>query len=142
MNIIIVYQLALAVFLGALIGSEREYKRKRAGFQTYSLVTLGSCLFTIIASEMVDFFFGRTGMAFDPVRVIQAIVLGISFIGAGAIFRHSSGITGLTTATGLWVAAGIGMTIGIELYCLATFVTFLVLVILFGFGWLETKIFK
>ncbi|PIP24327.1 MAG: magnesium transporter MgtC [Candidatus Nealsonbacteria bacterium CG02_land_8_20_14_3_00_37_10] len=125
----IVIQLFLAVLLGGLIGLEREYKRKEAGLQTFSLVTLGSCLFTLVSSQFVGF---------NP----ALIAVGIGFIGAGVIFRQSSGTVGLTTAAGLWATAAIGIAIGSQLYFLAVIGTFLTLFIFAGFGLLERKIFK
>lgn len=137
----IIYQLFLAIFLGALLGIEREYKKKEAGLQTYSLVALGTCLFTIISYELANSFIGNESVSFDPLRVVQAIAIGIGFIGAGSIFRQSSGIEGLTTAAGLWVTAAVGMAIGFKLYFLATFTTLLSLLVLAGFGLLEHKVF-
>ncbi len=138
----IVCQLLLATFLGALIGLEREYKRKEAGLQTYSLVALGTCLFTIISFALFNSFLAETGISFDPSRIIQAIAIGIGFIGAGVIFRQTSGIIGLTTAAGLWTTAAIGIAVGAGLYFLATLTTILAILILAGFGLLEEKIFK
>jgi len=142
MEIEIICQLLLATFLGALIGLEREYKGKEAGLQTYSLVALGSCLFAIISFELFNSFFIKTGINFDPSRIIQAIAIGIGFIGAGVIFRQSSGILGLTTAAGLWTTAAIGIAVGTKFYFLATSVTLISLLILAGFGLLEEKFFK
>jgi len=142
MELQIISQLILATVLGALIGLEREIKRKEAGLQTYSLLALGTCLFTIIFFELFNSFFGKTGISFDPSRIIMAIAIGIGFIGAGVIFRQSSGIVGLTTAAGLWVTAAIGIAIGAGLYFLAIFTTFLTFLILAGFGLLEEKILK
>ena len=138
----IICQLFLATFLGAVIGLEREYKRKEAGLQTYSLVALGTCLFTIISFELFDFFSVKSGISFDPSRIIQAIAVGIGFIGAGVIFRREIAIRGLTTAAGLWATAAIGIAVGVKFYLLAIFSTFLVLIILAGFGLLEEKFFK
>lgn len=138
----IVIQLFLAVILGSLIGLEREFKRKEAGLQTYSLVVLGACLFTVISFQLFNFFLTETNISFDPSRVIQAIAVGIGFIGAGVIFRQSSGTVGLTTAAGLWTAAAIGIAVGAKLYFLAILATFLTISILAGFGLLEEKIFK
>lgn len=138
----IVYQLFLAIFLGALLGLEREYKGKKAGLQTYSLVALGTCLFTILSFELVNAFLGKGNITFDPSRIIQAVAIGIGFIGAGVIFRQPSGTVGLTTAAGLWTTAAIGIAIGIKLYFLAAFTTLLALLILSGFGLLESKIFR
>ncbi len=138
----IICQLFLATFLGALIGLEREYKRKQAGLQTYSLVALGSCLFTIISFNLVNFFPGESGISLDPLRIIQAIAIGIGFIGAGVIFRQPSGIYGLTTAAGLWTTAAIGIAVGAGFYFLATFTALLAILILAGLGLLEEKLFK
>lgn len=135
----IICQLILATILGALVGLEREMKRKEAGLQTYSLVALGTCLFTVIAFNLVDLFFEQGGVVLDPTRVIQAIAIGIGFIGAGVIFRQGEGIVGLTTAAGLWATAAIGIAVGIKLYFLAIFTTFLSLFILAGFGKIEEK---
>ncbi len=142
MEIEIISQLLLATFLGALIGLEREYKKKGAGLQTYSLVALGACLFTVISFVLFNSFLAKPGISFDPSRVIQAIAIGIGFIGAGVIFRQSSGIAGLTTAAGLWTTAAIGIAVGTGLYFLAIFTALLALLVLSGFGLLEEKIFK
>ncbi len=134
-------QLFLSVFLGAIIGVEREFKRKEAGLQTHSLVALGSCFFTMISFKMIEIFSQNSGVAFDPIRVIQAVAIGIGFIGAGAIFRQPSGVVGLTTSAGLWIAAAIGIAVGVKMYYLAIFATFLSLLVLFGFGLLEQRFF-
>jgi len=139
MEVEIICQLLLAIFLGALIGLEREYKGKEAGLQTYSLVALGSCLFTIISFKLFKFFLNNPEVSFDPARIIQAIAVGIGFIGAGVIFRQDSSVIGLTTAAGLWSTAAIGIAIGARFYLLASFVTFLSILILAGFGLLEEK---
>ena len=139
MNTEIIYQLVLAVILGGLIGLEREIKRKEAGLQTYSLVCLGTCLFTIIALELIRIFAGQASINLDPTRIIQAIAIGIGFIGAGVIFHYGAGIRGLTTAAGLWVTAGIGIAVGIKFCLLAVIVTLLTLFILIVFGSIERK---
>ncbi len=142
MEIETVCQLILAIVLGALIGLEREYKGKGAGLQTYSLVALGTCLFTIISFELFDFFAVKSGISFDPSRIIQAVAVGIGFIGAGVIFRQSSGVVGLTTAAGLWTTAAIGVAVGVRFYFLAVVTTLAVILILAGLGLLEEKMFK
>lgn len=136
----IIFQAILALVLGALIGLERELKRKEAGLQTYSLVSLGACLFTIISIALVNFSRGPN-IVIDPSRIIQAVAIGIGFIGAGVIFQRPSRIEGLTTAAGLWTTAAIGIAIGIELYFLAILGAILAIIILFGFGYLERKFF-
>ena len=134
----IIYQLILSVLLGGLLGMERKYKKKEAGLQTYSLVTLGTCLFTIVGLEINNTF----GGSFDILRIIQAVAIGIGFIGAGVIFQQSSEVVGLTTAAGLWVASAVGVAIGVKLYFLAAFAVLLSLIVFIGFGILEVKVFK
>jgi putative Mg2+ transporter-C (MgtC) family protein len=130
------FQLILAVVLGGLIGLEREFKRKKAGLRTYSLVSLGSCLFSLIALSLASL------KILDPSPVLVAIAAGMGFIGAGAIFREETQVFGLTTAAGLWTAAAIGLAVGARLYSLAIFSTVLVLIIFYFFGLLEEKFFK
>jgi len=140
MEIQIAFQLFLATFLGALIGFEREWKRKMAGLQTYSLVALGSCLFTLIAFQ---FFFGSfidKDINFDPSTIILAVATGIGFIGAGVVFFRENRVEGLTTAAGLWTVAAIGVAVGAGFYFLAVVSTFLAILILAGLGLLEEKV--
>jgi len=136
-------KLFLAAFLGALIGLEREYKRKEAGFRTYSLVSLGAALFTIAGFKAFSFFSEqvKAGISFDPTRVIGSIAIGVGFIGAGLIIYRQSHIEGLTTAAGLWLAAGIGATVGSQLYFTAIFATLLAIGILSGLRIIEEKYF-
>ena len=138
----LILQLALAVVLGAILGLEREYKRKEAGLQTYSLVSLGACLFTIVSFELFNFFTGENGISFDPSRVIQAVAIGIGFIGAGVIIYRQPRVEGITTAAGLWCSAAIGVAIGVKLYFLALLAALFASIILIGFGELERKLFK
>jgi len=140
----IIFQLSLALILGALIGLEREYKGKGAGLQTYSLVSLGSCLFTLVSYEIFSLFIDvidKPGLAYDPSRVILAIATGIGFIGAGVIIYRQSHIEGLTTAAGLWAVAAIGLTVGMKFYFMAITATLLAIIILVVFGELERLIF-
>ena len=140
-NLEIVFQLFLAGLLGGLVGIEREYKGKEAGFRTYTLVSVGSTLFTIISNESVFPFLGISGIIVDPSRIVGQIVVGIGFLGAGLIVFRQSHLEGLTTATGLWVTAAIGTAIGFHLYFPAIFVSFLTILILAGLGIVEEKIF-
>ena len=138
----VILQLFLALVLGGLIGLEREYKKREAGLRTHSLVALGSCLFTQIGILGFAPFLGKPGMTLDLSRIIQAVAVGIGFIGAGLIVFRQKRIEGLTTAAGLWVAAAIGIAVGIELYFLAIFTTFLAIVVLAGLRLIEEKIFR
>jgi len=130
------FQLILSVVLGGLIGLEREIKKKGAGLQTYSLVSLGSCLFSLIAFSLGNL------KIIDPSPILVSIAVGMGFIGAGAIFRGETQVFGLTTAAGLWTVAAIGLAVGAKFYSLAIFSTVLVLIIFYFFGLLEEKFFK
>jgi putative Mg2+ transporter-C (MgtC) family protein len=114
--------------------------RKEAGLRTYSLVSLGTCLFTVISFELFNSLTSKIGVGFDPSRIIQAIATGIGFLGAGVIFRQQSGVVGLTTAAALWVVAAIGLAVGAELYLLAIFTTFMTLLVLFAFRLFEEEV--
>jgi putative Mg2+ transporter-C (MgtC) family protein len=95
--------------------------------RTYALVSLGAALFIVIAG-MVSMHYGNAA-SFDPLRVASQVVVGIGFLGAGVIFVQREVLTGLTTAAGLWVVAGVGTACGYGLYTIAGFVTVLTLVI-------------
>jgi len=135
----IVFQLILAAFLGGLVGLEREYVKKEAGLRTCALVCLAATFFTIITIESSRLFMGEPGIEFDPTRIVSQIVVGVGFLGAGLIIYRQFRIEGLTTAAALWVVAAVGAAIGVRLYFLAIFVTFLSLAILYGFRLFEEK---
>ena len=139
-EISLILQLLLALILGAFIGLDREIKEKEAGLQTYSLVCLGSCVFTLVSIELFYYFAGNPEVSFSPIRIVQAVAVGIGFIGGGVIFKRSSDVEGLTTAAGLWVAAAVGVAVGIKLYSLAIIVASMVVIVLVVFGILERKL--
>lgn len=119
-------RLLLATILGAVIGIDREIRRKPAGLRTNMLIALGSALFTIMSLRLA-------GQGGTPDRVAAQIVTGIGFLGAGAILRSGKDVHGMTTAATIWVNAAIGMAAGGGEYATAigaTFVTLIVLVIL------------
>ena len=122
-----VLRLVLAAVLGGLIGAEREWRGKVAGTRTHLLVALGAALMMLVPQRA----FGGVG---DPGRVVAQIVSGIGFIGAGAIMVDRHSVHGLTTAAGIWVAAGIGMATAAGLYVLAAAATVLSLIGLEVFG--------
>jgi len=131
----IFFQLVLSVILGAVIGAERETKKKGAGIQTYSLICFGSCLFSSIAFRLAEL------KMIDSSLIIMAVAVGMGFIGAGAINKKEEEIFGLTTAAGLWTTSALGLAVGAKLYSLALFSTFLILIIFVGFGFIEKKFF-
>ena len=115
-------KILLAVIVGAIIGAEREYRNKSAGFRTVMLITFGSAIFTILSAKIAPN---------NPDRIAANIVTGIGFLGAGAIFRDENRMTGLTTAATIWAAAALGMAIGSGHYMLALGGTLLSVLILY-----------
>lgn len=103
-------RLLLALVLGGIIGLEREYRSKEAGFRTHFLVCLGSALFCLVSQ------YGFGEMTKDVSRVAAQVVSGIGFLGAGTIIFQKNVVRGLTTAAGLWVTAAIGLACGTGLY--------------------------
>lgn len=118
-------QLLVAMLLGVIVGAERSRAGKTAGLRTYGLVSLGSCLFVLVSVAVVPSVVGVTGA--DVMRVVAGVVTGIGFLGAGAIIMRGETLTGLTTAAGLWVSAGIGVAVALQLYALAIVTTVLTL---------------
>jgi putative Mg2+ transporter-C (MgtC) family protein len=115
----LIVKVAASSLLGGLLGFERERKRKPAGLRTNMLVSLGSTLFTILSTQAFP--------GSDPARVASYIVVGIGFIGAGAIIQSKDRVIGITTASSLWIASAIGMAVGVGYYlaaCLVTAVAF------------------
>lgn len=131
-----IIKFVVAVLLGMTLGFERIYARKDAGVRTYALVTLAATFFVVI-SETVGA--SLMSAAFDPLRMASQIVVGVGFLGAGLIMFKDDKITNLTTASGLWVAAGIGMAVGFGLYMEAVIVTLLTLFVLSILAILERK---
>ena len=134
MNIItyeFVLRLFVAAMLGGVIGLEREYRAKEAGFRTHFLVALGSGLFMILSQFGFDNVLSNyEQVSLDPSRIASQVVTGIGFIGAGTIIFQKHVVRGLTTAAGLWVTSAIGMTAGAGMYVLSIATTVLVLLCL------------
>ncbi len=133
----------VAAVLGGLIGLEREYRAKEAGFRTHFLVALGSALFMIVSAHgFDDVQMAEMTHRWDVSRVAAQVVSGIGFIGAGTIiFRKAENIvSGLTTAAGLWVTAAIGLACGGGMYVLSIGCTLMVLLGLEAFNYFLHKI--
>ena len=127
-----VWRLVLAALFGTIIGLDREYREKEAGFRTHFLVSLGSALMMIVSQYGFSEILTHDGVSLDPSRIAAQVVSGIGFIGAGTIiFNHQIG-RGLTTAASLWATAGIGLTAGAGMSWLALAATILTLVALEG----------
>lgn len=121
-------KLLLAAMLGGVVGLEREVHGRPAGFRTHLLVTLGACLMAVVSEYYFIKFVNydsASALRLDPGRVSAQIVTGIGFLGAGVILKEGKSVRGLTTAACLWVAAGIGMSVGVGLYLPALVVTLL-----------------
>jgi len=120
-------RIAVAALLGGLIGIERGFRAKEAGFRTHFLVALGAAVFMILSAHGFDDVVLTDNIRLDVSRIAAQVVSGIGFIGAGTIIFQRQAVHGLTTAAGLWVTAAIGMAAGAGLYIIAAFTTVLVL---------------
>lgn len=127
-----VWRLVLAALFGTIIGLDREYREKEAGFRTHFLVSLGSALMTIVSQYGFSEILTHDGVSLDPSRIAAQVVSGIGFIGAGTIIFNHQIVRGLTTAASLWATAGIGLTAGAGMSWLALAATILTLVALEG----------
>lgn len=119
-------QILTGLFLGGLVGYDREQKMKNAGIKTNILICIGATLYTAI-SMVVQ---AKYGTSIDPTRISSQIVSGIGFLGAGAIMHDKGNIVGLTTAATIWVVAAIGVTIGFGYPVIATIFTLTILSVL------------
>jgi putative Mg2+ transporter-C (MgtC) family protein len=119
-------RLVLAVVLGGAVGVERELTDQAAGLRTHVLLTLGSCLFTLVSA----YGFREFGAAADPTRIAAQIVTGIGFLGGGAILRQGLNVRGLTTAATIWATTALGVAVGAGSYLLAVGATVLILITL------------
>ena len=128
LNMDFVLRLLVAGILGAIIGLDREYRAKEAGYRTHFLVSLGSALIMIVSQYGFQEIIKENSVSLDPSRVAAQVVSGIGFIGAGAIIFHRQIVRGLTTAASLWAIAGVGMATGAGMYGVAAAATVLTLV--------------
>jgi putative Mg2+ transporter-C (MgtC) family protein len=138
-------EVVVAMLLGGIIGLEREASNKPAGFRTHMLVSGSAALLVGIAFTLVHHSAARgwSGVvSADPIRILQAVVLGVSFLGGGSIIRdrRSTEIHGLTTAASLLMTSGIGIAVALRQYALAIGVTLLVTTVLRVIGRLERRL--
>ncbi|HEX4984625.1 MAG TPA: MgtC/SapB family protein [Burkholderiales bacterium] len=130
-----------AVLAGGLIGLERSYRGRPAGFRTHTLVCMASTvlmLITVYEWQWVQEH-APDSIRMDPTRMAQGIMTGIGFLGAGVIFKEGITVRGLTTAASIWITAALGILIGIGFYFPATVTTGLVLLVLSIFRWIESR---
>ncbi|RUO81539.1 magnesium transporter MgtC [Idiomarina tyrosinivorans] len=140
--IAITLHLVAALIAGGLIGMERGYKGRPAGFRTHALVCLASSCLMTLTMDMSQWlpYAGAEVVRTDPTRMAQGIMTGIGFLGAGVIFNEGLSVRGLTTAASIWVTAAIGILVGVGLYWVAAATTVLTIGTLSVFRWVEARL--
>lgn len=130
-NLIVFANLFGALLLGLVVGYERSYHGRAAGMRTYGLVCMASCALIVITGYPA-FWYGGSAIGSiaghlpaDPTRVIQGVVTGVGFLGAGVIMREGMNISGLTTAASIWSSSAIGILVGVGFYSAAILLTLL-----------------
>jgi putative Mg2+ transporter-C (MgtC) family protein len=120
--VIVVVRIGAALLVGGLIGLERSFRGRPAGFRTHSLVCVASALLMLVTVHQGEWMTGVSPDAIrtDPTRMAQGIMTGIGFLGAGVIFKEGLTVRGLTTSASIWVTAAIGILVGIGMYLPAT----------------------
>jgi putative Mg2+ transporter-C (MgtC) family protein len=137
----IALHLVIALGAGGIVGLERSYHGRPAGFRTHALVCLASCMLMIVTVYQDTWFsaYSLERISVDPTRMAQGIMTGIGFLGAGVIMREGLTVRGLTTAASIWITAGIGIMIGVGFYFPAGIATALTLIVLSVFRWIERR---
>lgn len=136
----VLIRLLIATIVGGITGIERERSNKVAGFRTHILVSLGSCIASIISLDLFLQFNNVSNL--DPARLSAQVLSGIGFLGAGTIMKTNNGIVGLTTAAGIWSTACIGIAIGYGYYFLAIVSWLILLVVLYILKFLDSSLKK
>lgn len=137
-----IVNVVVAITAGGLIGLERSYHGRPAGFRTHALVCLGSSMLMLVTVYQKLWFSGAVleTVRIDPTRMAQGVMTGIGFLGAGVIIKEGVSIRGLTTAASIWVTAALGIVAGVGLYTLAAIGTFITILTLSLFRWVETRL--
>lgn len=135
----ILLRLLCAMFIGAVIGTEREMTHRPAGMRTHMLVALGSCV-VMITSQMIFHQYRAFGATPDPARLSAQVITGVGFLGAGTIMREGPSIKGLTTAASIWAVACLGIAVGGGYYALGIIGAVGMIIILVLFEWLQEKL--
>ena len=134
-------RLVLATFLGAVIGLDREVKQRPAGLRTHMVLSLAAALFTILTLELQAELTKTEGTSTDPIRIIEAITVGVSFLAAGTIIQSGRNVRGLTTGAGMWLAGAVGLACGLERYGLAVMgavlAVFILAILLLVLSWID-----
>ncbi|QJQ95323.1 MULTISPECIES: MgtC/SapB family protein [Halomonadaceae] len=141
-EVMMVFYLGSAWLAGSLIGMERSFHGRPAGFRTHALVCLASALLMMVTTHQGQWFgamMPTTAVTTDPTRMAQGIMTGIGFLGAGVIFKEGLTVRGLTTAASIWMTAALGILYGIGFLFPAILVTLCTLVTLSLFRWMEAR---
>lgn len=134
--------LLAALALGAVIGWEREWRQKPAGLRTHMLVSLGAASFTLVTFSIYESVLaaGDGPSRVDPLRIVEGVIGGIGFLGAGAIIRDRGSVEGLTTAGTIWLSGSLGLACGSRHYTIAVISMALAIVALVVFGLFERRV--
>ena len=139
----VIGEVALAILLGGMIGIERELANKPAGFRTHMLVAGAAALLVGLGDALVQHFADSSNVSLissDPMRIVGAIITGISFLGAGTIFRHETHVEGLTTAASFLLSGAIGMAVALHQFVIAGGITLMTLIVLRGLVFVEDRL--
>jgi len=137
---VILFRIVLAAVLSGIIGFEREFHGRAAGFRTHILLCMGSALIMLTSMHIFELYHTRASV--DPARIAAGVITGIGFLGAGTIMHFRSSVRGLTTAASLWVVAGLGLAVGSGLYFGSIVTTALTIITLMFFGRLEHAVIR
>ncbi|MGM0704060.1 MAG: MgtC/SapB family protein [Pseudomonadota bacterium] len=137
----ILARLGVATGLALAVGLERELRGKPAGLRSHMLVALGAAAFIIVGMEILHTMpQGDDSARIDPTRIIEGVIGGIGFLGAGTIIRSGASVQGITTGASIWLAGAIGIAAGVSQFPLAIMVTVLALIIMIVLGYFEREV--
>ncbi|MFP4137692.1 MAG: MgtC/SapB family protein [Halomonas sp.] len=137
----ILARLGVATGLALAVGLERELRGKPAGLRSHMLVALGAAAFIIIGMEIMHTTsLDDSSARIDPTRIVEGVIGGIGFLGAGSIIRSGASVQGITTGASIWLAGAIGIAAGVRHFSLAIMVTVLALVIVIVLGHFEREV--
>ena len=134
-------RLGVAAFAGGLLGLDRELHQKTLGWRTYMLVSLGAASFSVLVVEIVHTFRGDQ-IQLDPTRIVEGVIGGIGFMGAGAMIQYGGRLHGATTGAGIWMAGAIGMAAGFGYYLHAAIMTAFALFVIAVLGALSRWLYR
>jgi putative Mg2+ transporter-C (MgtC) family protein len=141
-DLVVVFRIAVALFVGGAIGFERSFHGRPAGFRTHSLVCVASALLMLVTVYQSEWMVNAPldSIRTDPTRMAQGIMTGIGFLGAGVIFKEGLTVRGLTTAASIWITAAIGILVGIGFYLPAAAGTTATILVLSAFRAIEHRL--